>query len=284
MLWGALWDQVRDAQLDPARFARLVLTELPLEKDEQIVPVLLGRLGRTISAYLPPDRARETRLAAEAVLWAMANDTTRVFGVRRAALDAFVGLAATPTGLARMKTLLHVDSAAGAPLRDPTRWSVVNRLLVLDDADGEQALAAQMARDTTADGHRRAFIAGAARPGAAVKAEYFRRWFADTSLNEDWASGSLETFNAIEHQFFTLPYLLPALDSLPYIQHHRRIFFLGAWLGSFLGGQTSPGARGLVQDYLTAHPALPLDLRQKILQNADELERTIRIRTRWNGS
>lgn len=283
MLWGALWDEVRDARLDPARFSTLVLAELPSERDEQIVPVLMSRLGRTISAYLPPERARATRVAAEEVLWTMANDTARAFGVRRAALDAFIGLAATPAGLTRMKTLPHADSAAGAPVRDPTRWSVVNRLLVLGDTEAEQALAAQIARDTTADGHRRAFIAGAGRPSAAVKADYFQRWFADTSLNEDWASGSLETFNAIEQQFFTLPYLLPALDSVPYIQRHRRIFFLGAWLGSFLGGQTSPGARGLVQDYLTAHPTLPLDLRQKILQNADELERTVRIRTLWNG-
>ena len=36
MLWGALWDQVRDAQLDPARFARLA--ELPRETDEQLYP------------------------------------------------------------------------------------------------------------------------------------------------------------------------------------------------------------------------------------------------------
>ena len=42
MLWGALWDQVRDAQLAPERFAGLALAELPREKDEQIVPVLLG--------------------------------------------------------------------------------------------------------------------------------------------------------------------------------------------------------------------------------------------------
>ncbi len=281
MLWGALWDQVRNVRLDPARFASLVLTELPFEQDEQIVPALLGRLGRTISAYLPPERARATGAAAEEVLWAMVSDTARAFGVRRAALDAFIGLAATPAGLARIKTLLHADSAAGAPVRDPTRWSVVSRLLVLGDADGETALAAQIARDTTADGHRRAFIAGAARPSAPVKAEYFRRWFADTSLNEDWASGSLETFNAIEHQALTAPYLLPALDSLPYIQRHRRIFFLGAWLGSFLGGQTSRTARDVVHSYLARHPRLPADLRQKILQNADELERTVKIRTRW---
>src|ERR1039457_2113619 len=41
MLWGALWDQVRDAQLPPDRFAELALAELPNEKDEQIIPVIL---------------------------------------------------------------------------------------------------------------------------------------------------------------------------------------------------------------------------------------------------
>jgi aminopeptidase N len=183
--------------------------------------------------------------------------------------------------VAEMKTLLHADSAAGAPLRDPTRWSVVSRLLILGDAEAEQALVAQAARDTTPDGRRRAFVAGAARPSAEVKTDYFRRWFADSSLNEDWASGSFGPFNAIEHQTLTLPFLRPALDSLPYIQHHRRIFFLGAWLGSFLGGQTSRQALDVVRAYLAGHPTLPADLRQKVLQNADELERTVRIRARW---
>lgn len=281
MLWGALWDQVRDARLDPARFARLVLTELPFERDEQIVPALLGRLGRAIDAYLAPARSHPIGAEAERVLWAMAADSARPYGIRRAALDAFIGLATTPAGIAELKTLLRADSAAGGPLRDPTRWSVVDRLLILGDTAAEQSLAAQAARDTTPDGRRRAFIAGAAWPRAAVKADYFRRWFADSSLNEDWASGSLGTFNAIEHQALTRPYLRAALDSLPYIQHNRRIFFLGAWLGSFLGGQTSRQALELVRAYLADHPNLPADLRQKVLQNADELERTVRIRARW---
>ncbi|HEY6110492.1 MAG TPA: M1 family aminopeptidase [Gemmatimonadales bacterium] len=282
MLWGALWDQVRDARLDPARFARLVLAEVPFEHDEQIVPALLGRLGRALDAYLAPAPARTIGAAAERELWETTADTTRPYGIRRAALDAFLGLVTTPEGVAEMKTLLHADSAAGAPLRDPTRWSVVNRLLILGDAEAEQALVAQAARDTTPDGRRRAFVAGAARPSAEVKADYFRRWFADSSLNEDWASASFGTFNPIEHQALTLPYLRPALDSLPDIQHHRRIFFLGAWLGSFLGGQTSRQALDVVRAYLADHPDLPADLRQKVLQNADELERTVRIRARWS--
>jgi aminopeptidase N len=279
MLWGALWDAVRASRLDPARYTRLVLRELPREPDEQIVPSLLGRLGRALEAYLPPERSEPLRQEAEVLLWSLAADPARLYGIRRAALDALIGIAATPAGLTRLRSFLGADSAAGEPIRDPTRWNVVERLLVLDDSAGPGALAAQSARDTTPDGRRRAFTVGAARKDPRVKAEYFRRWFGDATLNEDWASGSLGAFNAIEHQALTLPYLRAALDSLPFIKANRRIFFLGSWLGAFLGGQTSAEALGIVQRYLVEHPRLDVDLRQKVLQNLDELERTVRIRS-----
>jgi aminopeptidase N len=143
------------------------------------------------------------------------------------------------------------------------------------------ALRDQVMRDTTPDGRRRAFTAGAARANAEAKREYFRRFFADKSLNEDWASGSLGAFNSPDHAKLTLPYLRPALDSLPYIQSNRRIFFLGSWLGAFIGGQRSSEALAIVNQYLADSPQLPLDLRQKVLQTADELDRTVRIRRRW---
>lgn len=281
MLWGALWDEVREVRLAPETFARLALTELPRETDQQIVPVVLGDLDRALRAYIPPDRARGLSAQAEQVLWRVADDASRPYGIRKPFLDAFIGVASTPEGIARLETLLTADSAAGAPVGDPTRWSVVNRLLVLDAPGAERALAAQAARDTSPDGRRRAFVAGAARRSPAVKAAYFSRYFADTTLNEDWASGSLGAFNALEQQDITLPYLRPALDSLGYIQTNRRIFFLGSWLGSFIGGHTSQAALSVVDQYLAAHPDLPKDLREKVLQSADELERTVRIRERW---
>ena len=104
------------------------------------------------------------------------------------------------------------------------------------------------------------------------------RYFADSTLNEEWASESLDEFNALEHETVTLPYLRPALDSLPFIQANRRIFFLESWLAAFLRGQTSDSALATVQRYLDDHPRLPEDLRRKVLQHTDELERTVRIR------
>ena len=236
---------------------------------------IVGRLRRDRSN---PDFDLKWSLDAETVLWSGLGDPARQFGVRRAFLDAFIGVAASDTGRSRMIQILSADSVAGEPLRDPTRWAIVDRLLVLGDGRAERLFAMQVARDTTPDGRRRAFTAGAARNLAVAKADYFNRFFADRSLNEDWASGSLGGFNAIEHHDLTLPYLRPALDSLPFIQQNRRIFFLGSWLGAFLGGQRSADALAIVREWLASHPELPADLRQKVLQGADELERTVRIR------
>lgn len=281
MLWGALWDQVRAAKIHPGRFARLVLRELPRERDEQIAPSLLGRLHRAVSAYLGPAERKQVRPEAERVLWEGAADRARPYGIRKAHLDASIDLATTSDGIAKLEGLLRADSAVGEPVRDPTRWEVVTRLLVLGVPEAERLLAEQQARDTTPDGARRAFMAGAGRRSAETKRSYFTRYFADSTLNEEWATGSLGALNALEHQELNLPYLRPALDSLRFIQANRRIFFLGSWLGAFIEGQTSEAALETVRKFLAEHPTLPKDLRQKVLQTADELERTVRIRQRW---
>jgi len=279
MLWGAMWDQVRSYRMEPERFVRLALRELPRETDEQIVPVILGRLDRAVGAYLRPDARDRVQPELERVLLTGAADTSRSYGVRKAFVDAFIGRAASTAGVARLDALLSMDSVAGEPLRDPTRWEAVARLIEVGAPTAERRFAEQARRDTTADGRRRAFTAGAGRPSAEVKRTYFIRYFADSTLNEEWASGSLGPFNALEQQALTFPYIGPALDSLPYIQSHRRIFFLETWLAAFLRGQTGDSALDVVRSYLDAHPHLPLDLRRKVLQHMDELERTVLIRS-----
>lgn len=283
MLWGALWDAVRMARLSPERFLGAAERALPAERDEQLVAGLLGRVVRASTVYLAPER-RDARLPAlEQQLLAGARDTARTFDVRKAHLDAFLELASTPAAVGQVDALLDADSAAGAPLRAPTRWSAVTRLLEIGAPTAEARFAAESQRDTTSDGRRRAFVAGAARPDARVKAAYFERYLRDTTLNEDWATASLGAFNSARQQALTLPFLEPALDTLPWIQRNRRIFFLAAWLGAFINGQSSPEALARVQRYLAEHPEMPRDLRQKVLQTVDELERTVRIRELFGG-
>jgi len=120
MLWGALWDQVRAYRMPPERFVRLGVQALPRERDEQIVPVLVARLGRAVEAYLWPEARRGLQLEGEQVLRRGADDSTLPYGVRKAYSDGFVGLASSPAGVVAVDSLLDTDSVAGEPLRDPT--------------------------------------------------------------------------------------------------------------------------------------------------------------------
>jgi aminopeptidase N len=278
MLWGALWHLVREARLSPSRFVAAAMRELPDEHDEQLAAGIVTRLRRGLQAYLSPADHDAAMASVESLLLSGAGDTRNPYGMRRTQLDAFISLATTASALARLDSWLDSSSAAGLPLREPSRWAIVTRLIARAAPNAEARFAAETRRDTTAGAKRRAFVAAAARPDSATKREYFTRYFADSSLNEEWVTASLRAFNDPEQHALTLQYLEPALDSLPWIQRNRRIFFLGSWLGAFIDGQRDPAALRVIDHYLAAHPSLRTDLRQKILQSRDELERTVRIR------
>ena len=278
MMWGALWDLVREARLSPVRYAAMVLRALPTEPDEQVATGLVGRLGTALSRYLSPSQRDSLLPVAEQLLLAGAANRDKPYGVRKAQLDAVISLARAPASLARIAGWLDADSAAGLPLRAPTRWAIVTRLVARDAPAADVRLADEGRRDSTTEGKRQAFVASAARPSAEGKQASFTRWFADAELNEEWVTSSLRAFHDPEQAGLTRAMLLPALDTLPWIQRNRRIFFLGSWLGATFGGQQDSEALAAVDGWLTVHPALALDLRRKILQSRDELERTVRVR------
>ncbi|MFI5243391.1 MAG: M1 family aminopeptidase, partial [Gemmatimonadales bacterium] len=278
MTWGALWDLVRDAQLAPERFARVALRELPNERDDQLAPFIVGRLARAVDSYAC-DATKATLVPeTERMLAAGAADSSRSYSVRKAQLDALIGLAKSPAVLAHLDAALDSTTILGLPLRAPTRWAIVTHLASLNAPSARVRLAAESRRDSTSEGKRRAFVANAAWPDAAAKADYWHRYFADSTLNEDWVTASLGAFNDPDQDTLTRRYLIPALDTLPWVQRNRRIFFLGSWLGSFIGGQRSAESHELVERFLGAHATWPHDLREKILQSEDDLARTVKIR------
>ncbi len=276
-LWGAIWDQVREALVSPERFIRLAVRELPSETDEQIVGAVVARMARAVTAYATPLMRSAMLPDVERMLLRGLNNEARTYGVRKAYLDAWVALVGTPPGVSELDGMLDSVTVVGAPLGAPTRWAMVTRLVELGAAEGQRRLADESRRDPTPEGLRRAFVARAATPDPLVKARYFKDYFG-ADLNEDWVTSSLDAFNATSADSLTMPYLRSALDSLQWIQQNRRIFFITSWIGSFVGGHSTPEALELIRAFLRERTDLPADLRAKVLQATDELERTVRIR------
>jgi len=279
MLWGALWDLVRDTRLPPARFAEIALRELPRERDEQIASLILDRGSAALTRYAADADAARLFPAWERMLAARAQDAELGYGMRKESLDALVGTARTAEGRAILREYLAgTRPFDGAAVKQPTRWSIVQRLLALGEPDARALLEAEARRDSTPEAGRRAFVAAAAAPDPVVKAEYFRRYLDDPTLNEEWVTASLGAFNEAGQTRLTLPYLRPSLERLEWIRDNRRIFFLPSWINAFVRGQQSAEALAVVDRLLAESPNLPLDIRRKVLQARDQLERTVAIR------
>lgn len=281
MVWGALWDLVGEMRLPPESFVELVLRELPVEPDEQTASSILGRAGFSLRRHLPRGDAAGDSLQRryETLLIARMSDGGLDYGQRKASLDALLSGARSPEALEVLLELLREDRHFdGAPLRQPSRWAAVQTLIALGHPAADSLRTAERARDASAEAARRDFVAGAAVPDPTVKAEYFRRYFEDAGLNEEWVTASLGEFNHPEHEALSLRFLRPALERLPWIRDNRRIFFLPQWVNSFIGGHSTREALEIVDAYLADNPDLPLDLRRKVLQARDGLEVVVRTR------
>ncbi len=279
LLWSALWDVVRDARLAPEAYIAVVLRNIATEMDEQISRVILSRAATALDVYAPDRTAMPLRPGWEEALIARIDDPRLGYGLRKDALDRLIATARTRLALDRLRGLLSGRvMLAAAPIRQPTRWAIVRRLIAIDAPDAATLLFTEQARDRSTEAVKDAFVARAATPLAAVKREYFARYFDDKALNEAWVSESLVAFNTPEQALLTLPFLRPALDRLEWIRENRRIFFLPAWIDAFIGGQSSRDALAVVDRFLVERASLPVDLRHKILLARDELELTVKIR------
>ena len=286
LLWGSLWDSVRQAEFDPAAYTRLALDALPLERDESLAASLLSHTQSAIHHYVSdPSQPGLLTLAAALATDRMTSDPDH--DLRIVWFRALPGFAAQPPARAVLKDILAGKrTIPGVELRQQDRWSLITALIAYTDPEADAVFEAEQKRDPSGDGLKYAWAAQAARPGCATKQHYFADFTRDPALNprisEDWIQSSLSAFNYWNQSSLTAPYIDPALEALPQIKRDRKIFFLVAWLDAFIDGQQSQASLDVVNHYLaTANP--DPDLRLKILEAEDELQRTVRIRSKFTA-
>lgn len=275
----ALWESVRDAELAPAAYLEFALALVPEETDDVILAGLLARVEAAFRRYLSDAQRDRLAPAVERTLLGTAlaegPESRRLLMLR-----SFIALAWSHAALADLKRLLEGSLVApGLVLGERDRFRLVARLLVRADPDGPRLLAEAAALERSDNARRYAFAASAALADAEAKRAMFRRFTRETDLPESWIEAALAPLNAPEHAAYTRPLLDAALARLPELKRRRKIFFVENWLQAFLGGQADAAALAAVQRALDA--GLDPDLRLKLLEAADGLERAVRIRSRY---
>jgi len=281
MLLSALWDMAREAAFAPADYVDLALAELETERDAVTFARLLERVGKAVRYYLGTAEEAAAVARVEGFLLGLLDAGDTPAPLRLAAFRAFTNLARTPEGLGRLKMVLSEEAAfEGVPIAPRDRWRIVGRLAEAG-AEGAAALFEAEKARAGLDADRYAFEERAAFADPAIKKEYFDAYLTESDWPESWLEDSLGGFNALSQSAITFPYLRRALDELEWVKDHRKIFFMPGWIAAFISGHRSREALDVVQGFLEERPDLPGDIRLKVLQSVDDLERTVRIRERW---
>ena len=270
-LLEAVWESVRDAELAPERFLAHAIGQLPKTRDDIALSGLLARIEVAYRRYLNDAQRDALAPALERALREAGASGSRGLLLTR----SFIDLAWSPAALTELKRLVGDPALAS---RD--RFRIVQRLYVRGDPDAPAHLAAQSAADASDDGRRYAYAAAAANPAA--KRDLFKAFLDDKSLPESWIEAAVGPLNAPEQSAFTQPFLAEALARLPELKRTRKIFFVGNWLAAFIGGQTEAGVLAEVNSFLQ-RGGIDADLRLKILEAIDSLERAVRIRKKFTA-
>ena len=282
--WVTLWDAVLDGEIPPERFLERMLSSLPKEPDEQVAQLLLEYLETTYWRLLPRVERGRRGPGVELVLWRGASQPSN--GTLRAAyFSAWRDVVESSEGSDRMKRIWEGSEASPVTLAEADRTRLAATLAVLEVEGWRQILEQEGSAITNPDRRSRfAFLRPALSSDPADRERFFSA-LADPSnrQREPWVLDALSYLNHPLRADHARRFIEPALELLEDVQRTGDIFFPGAWIQATLSGHTQPAAAETVRGFLDAHRDYPDQLRGKVLQASDMVERSARIMYGWSG-
>ncbi len=284
MMYGSLWDAVREAELDPKEYAELVIKNVSAEKDETIVASMLGRVNMALNYYLD-EKTRENLAPKLEEILIHKMQTAETLGQRITFYRSFLNVASSEKAREVLRNIYTGKlSIKDFKLKLKDRYDILTRLGILNDEFGRQEIQKNFAQEVskiTDEEARYIYASGAGIPEADVKEKYFDKFINNKEISESWIEAAFVPFNSIRQSELTQIYLEKALAELPNLKRNRKIFFVNGWLGAFIGGQKSQPALDIVNKFLADNPNLDKDLRLKVLENVDVIERAVKIRAKF---
>jgi len=280
-VWGAAWDQTRDAESSASDYVDLVLANIGAETESTTVRTTLGQLQLAANAYVAPERRDATRAKVAEGLWALAQAADAGSDSQLQFVTAFASAAATPAQWEQVRALRDGDTVLdGLEIDADLSWALLVSLAaggLVTASDIDAALAA----DNTAKGGEFAAQAKAALPTVADK-------------QASWASlvDSADLPNTVVRSAalgLTHPAGIDALGAFvgPYFEMlvpiwNGRTYQIANYLitGLYPAALANVALRDATRGWLDVHTDAPAALRRLVKENLAGVERALAVQER----
>jgi aminopeptidase N len=207
LVWTAAWDATRDAEAPAADFIDLVLRHIALETESTTVTILLRQLLTTGQLFTSPaSRAARLEQIADGLI-ELAEQAAPGSDKQLQFAKFAAQIAQSSTQLDWLQAVLDGSKVpAGLVVDTDLRWELTTGLVV-GGRLGEADIAAELARDNTANGQKFAAAARAALPTTEAKAATWHTLVETEEYSNTLVNAASLAFGRVNDTALLEPYL-----------------------------------------------------------------------------
>jgi aminopeptidase N len=281
LVWGAAWDQTRDAEASPSDYVDLVLRNIGSETESTTVRTTLAQLQLAANSYVAPEKREATRAKVADGLWALAQAAEAGSDSQLQFVTAFATAASTPEHWATVQSLRDGETTLeGLEVDTDLSWQLLISLAAGGIAHVKQIDEA-LAADNTAKGGEFAAQAKASIPHSGAKhaawASIIDNDDQPNTIVRSTALGFQHPATVAQLAEFVQPYfdmLLPIWNSRSY-QIAQYII-----VGLYPSPLANLELRDATRAWLKANPDAAPALRRLVDENLAGVERALAVQER----
>lgn len=281
LVWGAAWDQTRDAEASASDYIDLVLRNIGSETESTTVRTTLAQLQLAANAYVAPEKRAAARAKVADALWELAQAAETGSDSQLQLVTAFASAASTAAQWEKVRQVRDGEvSFAGLDIDTDLSWQLLVSLAaggVVTEAQIDEALAA----DNTAKGGEFAAQAKAALPDEAAKRAAWSSLIDSDDLPNTIvraaAAGLTHPAGVEQLGAFVEPYfdmLLPIWESRTY--QIAQYLIVGLYPAALANTELRDATRAWLKAHGDAAPAL----RRLVQENLAGTERALAVQER----
>ncbi|MCX5797597.1 MAG: aminopeptidase N [Elusimicrobia bacterium] len=285
MLWGSLYEMLRDAKLSPSDYFAAARRHLPAETGLLAIESVIDHLSSEVLRYTPPER--RPKLAAEVERFLKAQLDASPPGSDRQLLymRGYLGVVGSAQGRQWLRRLLAGEAfLPGFELMQERRWQLIQALARAGSPDAAALIAAEMKRDATDDGRKEAYRAECLLPDAGTK----RRWFsritrsssdpAENKFDAGDLKPALRVFQVLAQEDLLREFEAPYFEQLARLSDKEDRMYLQVLAAGLYPLDCDERLVRATDDFLGKHPELFFGIRKALLLKRQEAERCLRAR------
>ena len=200
LIWGAVWDMVRDAEVGTGKYLDLVLAGIEKESDIGLVQQVLMQCRSAIDVFADRKNRRNYNIKLAQGLERLIKEAKPGSDRQLALIRTFSAVATTDEQITKVMNILDgIEKIEGLVVDTDLRWALLRRLVVVGKR-GEKEIEEELKRDETVMGREHAAGARAAMPSLEAKQKAWDQVINNENLTNSELHSILAGISYMDHE------------------------------------------------------------------------------------